>query len=126
MIAFQERDLRSIFFIFQYPGDDKSSAFFPCIQGCYKLGGLTARFACNNGNRWVGYLRHKRWIPFSLDDILAIQRFDRSQDSIVKITTIHAKCDFQPRIIEVSHDFLDHFCRTICRVSVPASDIAVR
>jgi hypothetical protein len=24
----------------------------------------------------------------------------------------------------VSHDFLDHFCRTVCRVSVTASDIA--
>jgi hypothetical protein len=24
----------------------------------------------------------------------------------------------------VSHNFLDHFCRTVCRISVPASDIA--
>ena len=37
-----------------------------CIQVCDKLGGLTAWFACNKGNRWVGHLHNKCRIPFPL------------------------------------------------------------
>ena len=33
--------MRFVFFLFQYPGYDKSSILFPCVQGCDKLGGFT-------------------------------------------------------------------------------------
>jgi hypothetical protein len=61
---------------------------------------------------------------FSLDDILTTQQLNRFQDRIVKITAVHAKCDFQPLFFEVSYDFLDHFCCAVCRMGISASDIA--
>jgi hypothetical protein len=60
----------------------------------------------------------------SLDDISAIQRFDRFQDIIVNITAVHAKGDFQTLIFEMGMDFFDHFCCAVCRTEIPASDIS--
>lgn len=66
-------------------------------------------------------MRGKRWIFFSLDNILATGAFYGFNNTVIEITAIHAKQDFQIIRFYLGNDFFNHFSRAVCGIRVAAA-----